>query len=533
MMTAAAMDERALVAKLGGGGRVSDFGVWLAAAMLVFAPLVRGGNRPVAQLVLEIGALGLLAVAILQRESIARLSGPVRAALLLMAVWPLLQLLPLPFEWWAALPGRGDAARALRETGATPAWMQVTLSSSDSERAVWALLPPFMTFIFIVGLEARHVRRLVGVFVAVAVFQALLGLFQYGGGEDSLLRFRYGHYADSAIGTFANRNHLAGMLDMALPVALAMLAAGIFRMERGSGHRHGGVVGRLRMLAGAGLRANSAALWAGVCVVLLLGIVFARSRMGIAVCIVGLVLTALGLLRNFGGGFATRTIAVVISLAVVGAVAVGLGPVLARFSVDASADARWPNLVTTLELAWRFFPLGSGPGTFVEAFSGAHPDAIVGDYYVNHAHNDYAEWLLEGGAPAALLLLLVVGMFFVRWRRVWAVRSWESLHVMQVGAGVGLLVLALFGLTDYNLRIPANQIYFALLAAVFFHPGEPAAVRKGARRMAPATSEERRVTNGQLAAVKASVGAWDELPVGNKPAGAERQPPVERNPFME
>jgi hypothetical protein len=54
--------------------------------------------------------------------------------------------------------------------------------------------------------------------------------------------------------------------------------------------------------------------------------------------------------------------------------------------------------------------------------------------------------------------------------------------MMQVGAGLGILLILLFGLTDYNLRIPANAMYFAFLAAVFFHPGEPERARRERRR---------------------------------------------------
>ena len=41
---------------------------------------------------------------------------------------------------------------------------------------------------------------------------------------------------------------------------------------------------------------------------------------------------------------------------------------------------------------------------------------------------------------------------------------------MKVGAGIGILLMMLHGLTDFNLHIPANAIYFAFLAAVFFYP---------------------------------------------------------------
>jgi hypothetical protein len=40
---------------------------------------------------------------------------------------------------------------------------------------------------------------------------------------------------------------------------------------------------------------------------------------------------------------------------------------------------------------------------------------------------------------------------------------------MQVGAGIGVFAMILHTFVDFNLHIPANQIYFAFLAALFFY----------------------------------------------------------------
>lgn len=521
-------------------GMRAGWGVWLAMAVLVFAPLVRGGNRPLALMVLELAALGLLAAVALRPHALAAVPVAMRWALGALVLWSALQLLPLPFEWWARLPGRSEAAAAMAAAGVESAWMPMALVPLDAEQAVWALLPPVALFWLVVGQEVAQVRRLVGVFVAVATFQAVLGLMQYGAGPESALRFGYEFYGDSAIGTYANRSHLAGMLGMALPIALGLLAAAIFGLSSDGARKHGGWLARFKGLASGGGKTNRVAVWSVVCVALLLGIVFARSRTGIAVGMVGLVLTALLLMRNFGGGFAARMMGAVAGLGVTLAVAVGLAPVFARFGLDATQDARWPMLATTLETAWRFFPLGSGPGTFVEVFRGVHPDSIGGEAFINHAHNDFAEWWLEGGVPAAVLLLAFTVLYGLRWRQVWAVRNWEALHMMQVGAGVGLLMLTLFGLTDYNLRIPANQIYFALLAAVFFHPGEASAARRGERRRVsrPSPSDQGGVPqdiDARLSEAKRNVGGWD----GGGEASADKpghtRPPLApgSNPFAE
>lgn len=122
-------------------------------------------------------------------------------------------------------------------------------------------------------------------------------------------------------------------------------------------------------------------------------------------------------------------------------------------------------------------------GTYAEVFRGFHPAGVGGDFYINHAHNDFAEWLMEGGVLAAALIVVLGALYLGQWRRVWRVRKWQTFQMMQAGAGVGLFLLVLHGLTDYNLRIPANALYFAFLAGLFFHPGENGDVRRrrGAR----------------------------------------------------
>ncbi|MCK0505777.1 O-antigen ligase family protein [Aromatoleum anaerobium] len=508
----------------GTGQRSAGWVAWVAGLMLVFAPLVRGANRPLALLALELLALLLLAGAVARPVFMERLSRPLLLALAMMVAVPLLQLAPLPFELGATLPGHGAYAVAQLEAGAAPEWLALSTVPYLTEQALWALLPPLAVFLVVVGLDEAQVRRLVMVFVAVAVFQAVMGLMQYGAGPESALRFGYESSGDSAIGTYANRGHLAGLLLMALPIGLALLASTIFSLDESASRRQrrGGALHRLKALVGGEGEMNRTAVYAAVCVALLLGIVFARSRSGIALGMVGVVLSAVVLMRNFGAGFATRMVGAVSALGVALAVAVGLAPVFARFAQDATADARWPILDATLEAALAFFPFGSGMGTFPAVIRAFHPAEIGGEAYINHAHNDFAEWWMEGGVPALVLMLTLAAIYLLRWRAVWAVRNWRPLHMMQVGAGLGVLLILLFGLTDYNLRIPANAMYFAFLAAVFFHPGERERVRRRGERRRPAAVAE---------PVAAQARAEPVVPPGTR--AGEAGAGARRNPFAD
>jgi O-antigen ligase len=187
----------------------------------------------------------------------------------------------------------------------------------------------------------------------------------------------------------------------------------------------------------------------------------------------GIFLSAVFYGLRLGGKRSTK---LAILFSVVGlalALEVGLAPVLDRFSVGGVLeDARWAIFGSSVAaLAW-FFPFGSGLGSFPEVYRRFQPDEIR--LFVNHAHNDYIEYLFEGGLIAAAVILLFLVLYVRAWPRLLRLPRWGTLSFMQAGAGLGLLLMALHGLTEYNWHIPANAIYFALMAGVFFHRGEAA-----------------------------------------------------------
>lgn len=444
---------------------------FLLAALVLFAPLIRGGNLPMPLMLLELMALPLLAYAVLHPAWLMHLSGPFLVALGLLILFPLLQWLPLlPTALWPALPGREAYAAAQDEFGQGALAMRaISLAPSVTEAAWLAMLPALAVFLVTIGLREETLRRVVYLFLAMAAFQAMLGLLQFGGGWGGGYRLNPTDIGRS-MGTYANRNHLAGLLEMALPIALGLLAA---RMGRGRRESH--YAGRnWRRRVGQFFmnlpRPNQAMLFAALFVLLLLGLIFTRSRSGIAMGMIGILLSAFLHGRHIGG---VRSGSLAILFGAVGlalAAMAGLAPVLDRFSVeDALADSRWPIYASSLTASWAFFPFGSGLGTFPEVYWRFQPDSIAD--FVNHVHNDYIEFLFEGGLPALVVMVMFLAIFALRWRTVLGHAQWNALNFMQVGAGIGLVLMVLHSLTDFNLHIPANAIYFALLAAVFFHRG--------------------------------------------------------------
>ena len=83
-------------------------------------------------------------------------------------------------------------------------------------------LAALAAFLLAMAQPRRGVRRLVAVFVAVAVVQALLGILQLGAAAGSPLYLGNVHGGGASTGTYVNRNHFAALMAMALPSALVL-----------------------------------------------------------------------------------------------------------------------------------------------------------------------------------------------------------------------------------------------------------------------------------------------------------------------
>lgn len=450
---------------------------WALGLLLLLAPLFRAGNRPLPLLAIELICVGLLVFYLAKPYTSVNLPKGVQLALAILVVLPLLQLLPLPPTLAMVLPGHGSYHEALRLVGHNPGWRPLSVIPHATEQAWLVLLPPLTMFLLASRLHSASLRWLSLVVIGMASAQALLGLMQVGGGADSPLRLGNLAMGDSAVGTYVNRNHLAGLLIMALPMVLGLLSACL------NGHSEPNKPRSIRQhLATLGSsRQQRLFVYSVVSLVIIVGLVFTRSRAGIGLGMLGILLSAAVFARRLGSSRIIGLLGTVTLLGGILMVQIGLAPVLERFaSDDPLQDERWMINTATLHTIGEFFPLGSGVGTYPDVFRRFQPDTVTG--FINRAHNDYLEWISGGG----LIMVVVVGLFsweyLRRWPSILSQQSWSRLHFLQVGAGIGLLLLGLHSLVDFNLHIPANAIYFAFLAALFWHPHHAPIKRRRRRR---------------------------------------------------
>ena len=445
---------------------------WCFAVFLLLAPVFRAGNRPLPLLVLELAAIGILVVIFAVHRAPPALPRMLAAAVGLLLVYPLLQLIPLP-EWlWRLLPGHAAYAVVLERFAAADGpgvWRAISLVPSATEYGWLALLPPLACLLGARRLSIEHTALLLLLMAMLAGAEALLGLLQIGPAGRGMLYLgndEPGQYA--AIGTFVNRNHLAAMLAMALPVIVGLL---VYSLRPGLHRRRRAV----KWVASEAV-ARRVLLFAAA-VMILVCLVFTRSRAGLASGLVALLCTGIVFVRARAasiGSARTRSASYVVTglvaLAIMIAVAIGIGPVLQGLSSGAlhgSADFRVGIYAATLRGAMEFLPFGSGLSTFADVFPRFQVAATGG--YIDYAHNDYLQALMELGVVAPAIVALLFAAYAMRMFELLRAEGGRSFTLLQLGAGLGMVPMILHSLFDFALHMPANAMWFATLAGVVFH----------------------------------------------------------------
>lgn len=442
-------------------------------ALLVLSPLMRGGNRHVALIVLEAVALAFLAVVAAGAgrpvfHPSRRLA--VLGFLFLAPLWlAVLYLLPLPQALWNALPGHAQYAQLMAAAGiAQPGWLPLSLVPDATLASLLAGIPLMAAFAAGYLASLRQLKIVFAVVVGVAFCQVVFGMLQLGGGRDSALSF--GNTHSGSFGTFANTNHFANYLVMALAAYLWLA------WSRLSETRRHGFVPRPQHP----LHAGHPAPWIAGAVLIVVGILMSRSR-GATLAGLPAVLAAFTLALTVGSGARPwRTTLMLVGGTVLAAAAlVGVDTLVARFDLQrmaADAPLRTMQAATTLEGAGHFWPFGAGWGTYYWVYPRFQPAELVGT--AHHAHHDYAQLLFEGGLAAVLLMAAFAWLAIARTmtlvRAVMRRRRLRRGEMLVAICGLGLLGFLLHSLLEFNMHIPANAILAALLAGVFLRPLEGA-----------------------------------------------------------
>lgn len=449
--------------------------------ILILAPLPLGSNREWAWPMLScmiffVSAIFLYHIRIYGFSPTAALWRARWVLYLLSAValWQFIQIIPLPYELVSLLSP--NAARAYGAAyDQVPQFIPLSLDVYATWMSCLKTLSYLLMFTLLLQLiNSRHrLQWLLYTILYSGLFQACYGSFM------ALLRMEHGlfmanHQVMNATGSFINRNHFAGFLEICLGLGIGLLMAKLSRTSSATWKQ------RMRKLLNA-LLGEKARLRLSLAV-MVVALVLSHSRMGNSAFFASLMIAgciALAILwwrrhRGFHrhGGHSQRPVMLLLlSLIIIDLVIVG-----AWFGVDRVVDRIENTSVQTEtrdeanEYAWQIlsdYPItGIGAGAFYSAILGYQDQRVAGFY--DQAHNDYLQFAVELGFPAVIclgiaLFLCLRAAILAFWRR----RSCFYFGV-AFGGFMATLSILIHSFVDFNLQIPANALYFIVALSLGF-----------------------------------------------------------------
>lgn len=414
---------------------------YLAACLLLGGASAAGF---LANLVLQLAALPIIGWA-LWAAWYDRPSGVARSILLLLGVATILlaaQLAPLPPSIWASLPGRAAVRNGFILLGQPLPWLPISLAPADTIASLLWLLPAISVLLAMVTLGAFRGFWIAVVILVVTALSVALGALQVVGGRAAgAYLYRITNYGQ-AVGFFANSNHTASLLLVAMPFLGAVQTS---LLKRSRSPRN---VSAVRVLTGATF------------VVILVGLLtnFSLAGLGLGVPVALLSLAAFGGKRTAVRPWLLALIGF-LSLAAIVTIVIGpFGNNLIGNQRDYAQLSRQTSFRLTLKAAAEYFPFGSGVGTFQPVYRTQEPLRDVLPVFMNHAHSDWLELPLETG----LVGLALAGAFLFWWAvRTAAIWRASAPDFYARAATIASGTLLLHSAVDYPLRTAALSAVFA------------------------------------------------------------------------
>jgi len=449
---------------------------WGPLALLAFAPLAWGSVESWSEMVVVAGSCAIGAVWLLRlmfypdccdadRSAGGRIgswSAGLHIPLLAVLGVGVLQLLPLgPLV--AALSPIG--AEIQRQAGLDSGALTFSMARQETLRAL-ALFAGYSLLFFAVleGLHGREeVRRFAMAFVILGFAHALGGILWHY--KDAGRVYWDSTTRENPFGPYINRNHFACLMGMTVPLGIGFLLSIGHRRPTAAGNpgSHDECAapapvaesGPKRLLIGFVVAVMAGAL----------GLSLSRGGLVSTFTAISILAAAVGARRLTRGHL--RMVATAVAGSLVFTFWLVAQPLFSRLGsvVDpASMESRVWMWADTLRLAADFPLFGAGFGTFAEIYP-SYQTALT-KFRVSDAHNDWVQLLAEGGLAGTLAVLAVVGVYAAAAvKRLVRRRDREAIFLALGGLG-GLLAFLLHSFVEFNAHIPANALWFTVLAAL-------------------------------------------------------------------
>lgn len=461
------------------------------AVVVVGTALDFGGVQPLAYSLMEVALFAaLLALAIHQTWQ-GRLQLRVSIWPVFFALWIALQIIPLPASLVRALePVRFKGAFVNHSDAG---WLTLSIYPHATLLLWIRFLGYLAAFVLAVHLFDSRKRSslLVGTLIGIGLFESVYGSAEYSTGREKIFTYSKQYYTGMATGTYINHNHYAGLLELTMPflVGSVFYYFQMWQQNRGKRFSRDPQQG-----ASAGL---IAVVYVFLVIVMLVSLLFSRSRGGILAALCSLVFITL--LAQLRARRKTWLVGLFVFLVVAAGYGlwIGLGPVLARFELLALGKQEF-DIATRLSFSKdalgmvRDYPwTGMGLGTFAVGFRHYQTGWVT--FFVDHVHNDYLEFAAETGIIGAALLFLPFLYLFIRMIIAFLKDARRYRPSVLLGCIGGVLAILLHSGMDFNLQIPANALILAVVLGISY---KAACVEASAETLERRSREAVRVGSG-------------------------------------
>ena len=432
------------------------FSYFLYISLFIFTPVCNGtvSTRPEAAMVIVAFGASIFYFSHAARDRAPVFQTPGLLPLSCLLLYMLVQLIPLPpaivkYVSPASYHLYHDTIGIFEPNWWFPISVNVRASVSEFFRyacytAVYVMTIQFLSNGDIFKKTIRTIIYFIAIYSTLSLFQWLI-----------IQRF-----PTPLSGTYVNRNHYAGLMEMTLPI---LLAAFLYYRPLVSYSSW-----REKIVDMLSFREQTPYLFYGGAFILgAISLFFTMSRGGITSFTISMIffLTMIPAKKMAAQKRFLFGMAIILFIVfLVGNAA--WDAILNRFlnSVDPNGhltSGRPVYWADSLKIIRDSFLTGTGFGSYSTIIKGYNSLNII--WPPAHAHNDYLEFMTQGGMVGAILLLWFFFSYFKHTIPQFRKRKDRFGILFFLSSMAGLLAIFLHSFTDFNMRLGANALYFFFL----------------------------------------------------------------------
>ena len=474
--------------------------------ILIFAPLAFGTVEPWSLTIIEICSLLaflLLLLGKLQSKETFFYEIPGSIPLLCLLALIGIQLVPLPGSIIRIIsPETYNIYKDTIFLYEPMQWVSLSINKKATLMEFLRVTAYIVFYVLTVQVLSKKdaLKKTVTILTIFASLLSLFAILQHLLPNNKIYWIRELTLGGSPFGPYVNRNHYAGLMEMIFPLVLSLF---LFYKPRSTYKSLRDKTAEIFTIQGT----NVHILLGFSAVLVATSIFLTLSRSGIVSLCISMIFFGLLFFRR---GASKRRGLIIIAVFVLVVLSVGWfgwDPIIERFERLKDTQGNISELRLSI---WKDsrniigdFPLtGTGFGSFLNIYPKYRTLSVSA--VAEHAHNDYLELLSEGGIFAFFFCMCFLIILFYKSYRVFRKRREIYSINLYIASITGIISILIHSVTDFNLRIGANGLYFFFLAGL--------AVSSANTRLRDGLSEtyleKRRIPLKGLTALSVGVLLW-------------------------